>query len=208
MSEARSSNVEAKFIEDGVLVNIDVHNDLVLELKKDSDIVKNGIMATESPEAGLVNSRKFAPIIINISMHLLLLRRYRYNILESKRKLFPSSASSPPSGAPMTGAHVQPTPTNRFTRPTGAGNTELTSHTRARSIPLFSFLSSQCKLLALVNRVRHGISDCIAPLCGEGGLDISVHYEMVGCKPSQSSTKFDNSPQSLAINVTVTVIKG
>ncbi|KAG2182051.1 hypothetical protein INT43_006977 [Umbelopsis isabellina] len=209
LSEARSSNVEAKFTEDGVLVNIDVHNDLVLELKKDSDIVKNGINATESPQASLANNRKFAPIIINISMHLLLLRRYRYNILESKRKLFPNSALPPPPGAPVTGAHVQPTPTNRFARPTGAGNTtELTSHTRARSIPLFSFLSSQCKLLALVNRVRHGISDCIAPLCGEGGLDISVHYEMVGCKPSQSSTKFDNSPQSLAINVTVTVIKG
>ncbi|CAM0141072.1 unnamed protein product [Umbelopsis sp. WA50703] len=210
LSEARSSNVDAKFIEDGVLVNIDVHNDLVLELKKDSDIVKKDITAAaDLSRASLANNRKFAPIIINISMHLLLLRRYRYNILENKRKLFPSSAAPPPPGAAMAASHAQHAPTNRFARPTGAGNPiELTSHTRARSIPLFSFLSSQCKLLALVNRVRHAISDCIAPLCGEGGLDISVHYEMVGCKPSQSSTKFDNSPHSLAINVTVTVIKG
>ncbi|KAH8547458.1 subunit 17 of mediator complex-domain-containing protein [Umbelopsis sp. PMI_123] len=212
LSEARSSNVDAKFIEDGVLVNIDVHNDLILELKKDSDIQRRGA-ADEAKLEGISDFRKIASVIINISMHLLLLRRYRYNVIESRRKLFRhhiSSSSSVSTNA--TAAHAQGTAANRFSRQAGTGSnvTDLTLNASARSIPLFSFLSSQCKLLALVNRVRHAVSDCIASLCGEGGLDISVHYNMINTveKLSDGAVRMEQCPHNLAINLTITVIKG
>jgi hypothetical protein len=212
LSEARSSNVDAKFIEDGVLVNIDVHNDLILELKKDSDIQRRGA-ADEAKLEGISDFRKIASVIINISMHLLLLRRYRYNVIESKRKLFRHHISSSSSVSTIaTAAHAQGTAANRFSRQAGTGSnvTDLTLNASARSIPLFSFLSSQCKLLALVNRVRHAVSDCIASLCGEGGLDISVHYNMINTveKLSDGAVRMEQSPHNLAINLTITVIKG
>jgi hypothetical protein len=200
--------VDAKFIEDGVLVSIDVHNDLILELKKDSDIQRTKQSKTVSTV--LSDYRKIASIIVNISMHLLLLRRYRYNVTESRRKLFPHRAQNAPI-APSTGSATALATTNRFSRPTGTNPVDLSLNASARSIPLFSFLSSQCKLLALVKRVRHAVSDCIAPLCGEGGLDISVHYNMISSAEMLSdltASKLEPSPQNLAINLTITVIKG
>jgi len=206
LGEARSSNVDAKFIEDGVLVSIDVHNDLILELKKDTDIQKSDEAAVQTKTV-LSDYRKIASIIINISIHLLLLRRYRYNVIESRRKLFPHSA--PP--AISATAHTAASQTKRFSRPAGTGNAQdLAVNASARSIPLFSFLSSQCKLLALVNRVRDAVSDCIASLCGEGGLDMSVHYNMISSaeKSPDAGGKLEHSPQNLAINMAITVIKG
>lgn len=200
--------MDAKFIEDGVLVSIDVHNDLILELKKDSDIQRTNQSKTVSTV--LSDYRKIASIIVNISMHLLLLRRYRYNVTESRRKLFPHRAQNAPI-APSTGSATALATTNRFSRPTGTNPVDLALNASARSIPLFSFLSSQCKLLALVKRVRHAVSDCIAPLCGEGGLDISVHYNMISSAEKLSdltASKLESSPQNLAINLTITVIKG
>lgn len=200
--------MDAKFIEDGVLVSIDVHNDLILELKKDSDIQRTKQSKTVSTV--LSDYRKIASIIVNISMHLLLLRRYRYNVTESRRKLFPHRAQNAPI-APSTGSATALATTNRFSRPTGTNPVDLSLNASARSIPLFSFLSSQCKLLALVKRVRHAVSDCIAPLCGEGGLDISVHYNMISSAEMLSdltASKLEPSPQNLAINLTITVIKG
>lgn len=213
LNEARSSNVDAKFIEDGVSVNIDVHNDLILQLKKDSDIERNH-STDETKTTHLCDYRRVDSVIVNISMHLLLLRRYRYNIIESRRKLFRHHTSSS-SGAPVTttAAHSQLPAANRFSRPAGAGSNAMDSSltASARHIPLFSFLSSQCKLLALVNRVRHAVSDCIASLCGEGGLDISVHYNMIDTAEQVSeggAHKLEDGPHNLAINLTVTVIKG
>ena len=212
LNEARSSNVDAKFIEDGVSVNIDVHNDLILQLKKDSDIERNH-PTDETKLTRLCDYRRIASVIVNISMHLLLLRRYRFNVIESRRKLFRHHTSSS-SGAPATAAaaHAQLPAVNRFSRAAGTGTNAMDSslNASARSIPLFSFLSSQCKLLALVNRVRHAVSDCIASLCGEGGLDISVHYNMIDTaeQVSDGTLKQEHGPHNLAVNLTVTVIKG
>lgn len=189
-----------------MLVSIDVHNDLILELKKDTDIQKSDEAAVQTKTV-LSDYRKIASIIINISIHLLLLRRYRYNVIESRRKLFPHSA--PP--AISATAHTAASQTKRFSRPAGTGNAQdLAVNASARSIPLFSFLSSQCKLLALVNRVRDAVSDCIASLCGEGGLDMSVHYNMISSaeKSPDAGGKLEHSPQNLAINMAITVIKG
>jgi hypothetical protein len=212
LNEARSSNVDAKFIDDGVSVNIDVHNDLILQLKKDSDIERYN-PTDEAKVTRLCDHRRVASVIVNISMHLLLLRRYRYNVIESRRKLFRHHTSSS-SGAPATtaAAHSQLPAANRFSRPSGTGTNTMDSslNASARHIPLFSFLSSQCKLLALVNRVRHAVSDCIASLCGEGGLNISVHYNMIdtATQVSEGALKLEHGPHNLAINLTVTVIKG
>lgn len=235
LSEAQglASNNDVRFDDEEVIVTIDGHVDLSIrrveasaikdqERGSDDDDDKNDQVDTPP-----VTTQQISGRTLDLALRLLLLQRYRLNTWKTRARLLcpnrkiqqllttmgepplqPSSASGGTSGTASSSA-VGGSGTNRRMQQARGTNAW------QPSVPVLSPALAMCKFWVLFDRVRQLVYDAIEPFTGEGGTNLSVHYELRGDGFSDQRKRNDGSlcdsypgVGEMAISLSISILKG
>lgn len=164
---------------------------------------------------------------LDLALRLLLLQRYRLNTWKTRARLLCPNRKIQQLLTTMGEPPLQPSSATGSTSGTGSSNTVSGSGTNRRmqqsrgtnswqpAVPILSPALTMCKFWVLFDRVRQLVYDAVEPFTGEGGTNLSVHYELRGGGFSDRHKRSDHSlcdsypgVGEMSISLSISILKG
>ncbi|KAL0076399.1 subunit 17 of mediator complex-domain-containing protein [Phycomyces blakesleeanus] len=214
LSEAQTFNSDIRMADDEMILTIGGQIDV--SIKK----VSGSILSTE-PRVERVTTQQMAGQTIELCLRLMLIQRHRFNIWKSRARILSSSRKvqhllasigEPSSVGPAAVGSINATSSH----PVGSIVPAARPNTRETlpDIPVLSPVLSMSKFWVLFDRLRHVVYNTIDPLCGEGGIGLTVHFKtqnvLLQPKANVNHTSYDIYPSygDMGFCLSVSFLKG
>lgn len=231
LSEAQglASNNDVRFDEEEVIVTIDGHVDLSIR-RVEVSAMKNQEHGSDDKKEQLdspATTQQISGRTLDLALRLLLLQRYRLNTWKTRARLLCPNRKIQQLLTTMGEPPLQPSSATGSASGTGSSNTVSGSGTSRRmqqsrgtnswqpAVPILSPALRMCKFWVLFDRVRQLVYDAIEPFTGEGGTNLSVHYELRGGGFSDRHKRSDHSlcdsypgVGEMSISLSISILKG
>ncbi|KAI8371699.1 subunit 17 of mediator complex-domain-containing protein [Radiomyces spectabilis] len=226
LAEAQTLSSNVRFGDNEITINIDGQMDLSIQ-KRDIQRSETDNLPSNSSMMPVDN---LAGSTVNIALRLLLIQRHRFNIWKTRARLLPTNrkarqllaAIGEPgttgslTGGATTGNGANQSPAMKNVRPlTMQRSLPLQDnpafpHEVSAAVPVLTPALSMTRFWAFFNRIRRIVYDAIDPLCGEGGVALSVHYKLhdLYSVPDQSLHDAYPSYGELAVTLSISVYQG
>ncbi|KAG0164754.1 RNA polymerase II mediator complex subunit [Apophysomyces sp. BC1034] len=219
LSEAQALRSNVCIADDEVIVTIDGQIDLSIKKIQDSPAGSFDNLNTD-----VISTQRISAQTICLALRLLLIQRHRLNIWKTRarilsfnrkaRQLLEAAAAVSISSSTAQGHGLPPSSSSKRLQQAPlafrAPSQQQYQREPLTEIPVLSPVLTMSRFWILFDRVRQVVYETVSPFCGEGGLDMAVHYKTMQQTAGKSANFCDAYPSvgDLAVSLAITLMKG